>query len=132
MFSKYTFFVFLLGSASVGSIKEVVKIYISEIPFEGWVLIFPMLTTSAYLMLQFTGLILGVKINFPLLLSSAKFLFVTTFTSIFMFTLYGNFLSGGLFESFAESLISALVFAVISVILMKYFYRSNVKKILGE
>lgn len=60
-FSTYTFSVLSLAALSIGSLKEVVKIYLSEQHLEGWVLVVPMLSTSLYLCVHFLGMIFGKK-----------------------------------------------------------------------
>lgn len=129
-FSIYTFSVLSLAALSAGSLKEVVKIYLSGQPLEGWGLVIPILSTSLYLCLYFLGKIFGKKMNTPLLLSNSSFLFISSFSIVFLFVFYGIFMSNSILLAFFESTIYALIFSALAVILMKYFYRSNIKKLL--
>lgn len=130
-FSTYTFLVLSLAALSIGSSKEVVKIYLSGKHLDGWVLIIPILSVSFYICTHFLGIIFGKKINMPLLLSSSSFLFISSFSMIFLLVFYGIFIDSGVMSAFFESTICALIFSTLSVIAMKYFYHSNVKKITG-
>lgn len=131
MFSKYTFSVISLGATSLGSLKELIKIHLSNQPLEGWVTVFPILSVSCYLLIHFSGILLNAKLNTSLILSSESFLFYITFSSIFLFTIYGNFLSSGLLWASIESFIIGVIVAALAVIIMKKFYRSKVRKITG-
>lgn len=130
-FSAYTFWVLSLAALSIGSLKEVVKIYLSGQHLDGWVLIIPIFSSSFYLCTHFLGIIFGKKINIPLLLSNGSFLFISSFSVIFLLVFYGIFIDSGVISAFFESTIYALIFSTLSIIAMKYFYYSNTKKITG-
>lgn len=130
-FSTYTFSVLSLASLSAGSIKEIIKILLSGHHLEGWVLVVPILSTSLYLCVHFLGIIFGKKINIPLLLSNSSFLFISSFSTVFLFAFYSTFLSDGALSAFFESTAYAIIFSIIAVVSMKYYYRSNIKKITG-
>lgn len=130
-FSTYTFSVLSLAALSAGSLKEVVKIYLSEQHLEGWVLVVPVLSISLYLCVHFLGMIFGKKINTPLLLSNSLFLFASSFSTVFLFTFYSIFITSGALLAFFESTAYAVIFSILAIFSMKYYYRSNIKKITG-
>lgn len=131
-FSIYTFLVISLAALSIGSTKEVAKIYLLNQHVEGWIMLSPILSTSSYATLHSLGVIFGKKIDIPLLFSKTSFLFISSFSAIFLFTFYGIFIESGLIYAFFESTLYATIFSLFTTLTMKYFYQSNVKRLISK